>query len=243
VFSIFKKKSSFNPFELIGTDIHSHLIPGIDDGSKSMSQSIDMVRELRKLGFNKIITTPHIIWDYYPNTSDNIHTGLELLRLELKKNNIEIEIEVAAEYMIDYEFAENIRKTKLLTFEDRYLLFELSFLNQPEFFSDVTFNLQVEGYKLVFAHPERYEYFHIDFKKYENLKAKEILFQINYGSLLGVYGHQTKKTAEKLISENMVDFIGTDLHSPVQIKSFDKLQNNKYLKRLINSGKLLNNSL
>ncbi len=138
---------------------------------------------------------------------------------------------------------EKISKTKLLTFGEKYLLFELSFLNAPEFFSDVTFNLQIEGYKLVFAHPERYDYYQRDFKQFENLKANEIYFQINYGSLLGVYGHQTKKTAKKLISENMIEFIGTDLHNPLQLKSLEKLQHNKYLKRLIDSGNLLNNTL
>ena len=243
VFSIFNKKSSYNPFELIGTDIHSHLLPGIDDGSRSMAESIEMARGLKELGFRKIITTPHVIWDYYHNTADNINNGLELLRLELKKNNIDIDVEVAAEYMIDYEFKEKISKSKLLTFGDKYLLFELSFLSQPQFFSDVTFNLQVEGYKLVFAHPERYDYYQRDLKQYENLKAKGIFFQINYGSLLGVYGHQTKKTAEKMISENTVEFISTDLHNPEQLNSFYKQQHNKHLKRLIDSCKLLNNTI
>ncbi len=208
-----------------------------------MEQSVEMARGLKELGFKKIITTPHVIWDYYPNTADNINKGLEFLLLELKKNNIDIEVELAAEYMLDYEFNEKISKTKLLTFGEKYLLFELSFLNAPEFFSDVTFNLQIEGYKLVFAHPERYDYYQRDFKQFENLKANEIYFQINYGSLLGVYGHQTKKTAKKLISENMIEFIGTDLHNPLQLKSLEKLQHNKYLKRLIDSGNLLNNTL
>ena len=218
-------------------------MPGIDDGSRSMAESVEMVRGLIELGFRKIITTPHVIWDYYPNTADNINKGLEFLRLELKKNNIDIEIEVAAEYMIDYEFKEKISKTKLLTFGDKYLLFELSFLSQPEFFSDVTFNLQIEGYKLVFAHPERYDYYNNNFKEYENLKAKGIYFQINYGSLLGVYGHQTKKTTEKMIIKNMAEFIGTDIHNPQQLTTFNKIHNNKYLRRLIESGELLNPSL
>ncbi|MFC2132449.1 tyrosine-protein phosphatase [Bacteroidota bacterium] len=222
--------------------MHSHLLPGIDDGSKSMSQSIDMARGLKELGFKKIITTPHVVWDYYPNTAENIIKGLELLRQELKRNKVEIEIEIAAEYMVDYEFKEKISKTKLLTFGDKYLLFELSFLDPPEFFSEMTFNLQVEGYKLVFAHPERYEYFHKDFKEYENLKAKGIYFQINYGSLLGVHGRQIKKTAEKMITENIVEFIGTDLHNLQQMDSFRKLCNNKYLKLLIESEKLVNSS-
>ena len=240
MFSIFNKKPTYNPFEIIGTDIHSHLIPGIDDGSRSMKESVEMARGLKELGFRKIITTPHVIWDYYPNTAENINKGLELLRLELKRKNVDIEIEVAAEYMLDYEFKEKISKSKLLTFGEKYLMFELSFLSQPDFFSELTFNLQVEGYKLVFAHPERYQYFHKDFKEYENLKAKGIFFQINYISLLGAYGHQTKKTAEKMITENMVEFIGTDLHNPQQLHTFNKLCGNKYLRRLVESGRLLN---
>lgn len=202
-----------------------------------------MARGLKELGFIKIITTPHVIWDYYPNTADNINKGLEFLKLELKKNNIDIKVEVAAEYMIDYEFNEKISKRKLLTFGDKYLLFELSFLSEAKFFSDVTFNLQVDGYKLVFAHPERYEYFQKNFKEYDKLKDKGIFFQINYVSLFGAYGHQTKKTAEKMISENMVEFIGTDLHSPQQLKTIIKLNNNKYIKHLINSGKLINSTI
>jgi tyrosine-protein phosphatase YwqE len=147
-------------FSVLKTDIHSHFIPGIDDGSPDMETTISLIKEMQGLGFKKVITTPHVMSDFYKNTSDIILKGLTDIRSELKVQNINMEIEAAAEYYIDYDFEQKIGKEKFLTFGDNYILVELSFMEAPKNLFDIIFKLQLEGYKVALAHPERYAFFY-----------------------------------------------------------------------------------
>ena len=158
MFNWFKKKQAkLDPidFSNIKVDIHSHLIPGIDDGAKSVEDSLALIKELVKYGYKKIITTPHVMSDLYKNDSTTIISGLEKIRKRLKEESIDIEFEAAAEYYVDYDFEQRIGKEKFLTFGDNYLLIEFSFLEAPRNLYDIIFKLQLEGYKLVLAHPAR----------------------------------------------------------------------------------------
>jgi protein-tyrosine phosphatase len=229
---------------ILKTDMHSHLIPGIDDGATTLEDSIELIKSLKELGYSKLITTPHIMSDFYKNTPEIILGGLEIVKAELKRQQIEIEIEAAAEYYCDNNFEKLIDQKKLLTFNDNYVLFELSYLNPPEIFETVTFKLQLEGYKPVLAHPERYPYWFQSFDKFREVRDKGILFQVNLGSLSGHYGSGTKRVAERLIDEGLVDILGTDTHKMAHIDLFkNKSIKESYLKKLIESGRLLNSSL
>lgn len=195
-------------------DMHSHLLPALDDGVQSYEESIRLISELVDLGYEKLITTPHIMGDMFRNSKDNILIELEKLRLELDRRDIEITIEVAAEYYIDEWFIELIEKDDLLTFNDNYVLIETNFLSYHEqLFKEAIFKLKINGYKPIYAHPERYTYFWDDFDKYQEIKDFEIYFQINLVSLSGFYSPKVKSMAEKLIDSNMVEFVGTDTHS------------------------------
>ncbi|HBF87908.1 MAG TPA: hypothetical protein DDX39_04620 [Bacteroidales bacterium] len=228
---------------IIGTDIHSHLIPGIDDGSKSVEESLMLIHELYELGYHKIVTTPHIMSDYYKNTPEIILAGLERLRRELEILKLPVTIEAAAEYYLDYEFQKKIGTEKFLTLGDNYILFELSYLSPPQSIENVIFNLQTNGYKTILAHPERYIYWNNNFEMYERLKDRDVYFQININSLSGEYSPSSKKTVETLIKKNMVDFIGSDLHNMHHIETIKTLLDNKHLIKLIESGKLLNHKI
>ena len=228
-------------FSVLKTDIHSHFIPGIDDGSPDMETTISLIKEMQGLGFKKVITTPHVMSDFYKNTSDIILKGLTDIRSELKVQNINMEIEAAAEYYIDYDFDQKIGKEKFLTFGDNYILVELSFMEAPKNLFDIIFKLQLEGYKVVLAHPERYAFFSMD--DYEELVNRGVLLQINWLSIIGYYSPQIEQKTKDLISADMVSFIGSDCHNMNHAELYKKCQTKKAWHDLNNSCKLLNNTL
>lgn len=228
-------------FSVLKTDIHSHFIPGIDDGSPDMETTISLIKEMQGLGFKKVITTPHVMSDFYKNSSDIILKGLTDIRSELKVQNINMEIEAAAEYYIDYDFEQKIGKEKFLTFGDNYILVELSFMEAPKNLFDIIFKLQLEGYKVVLAHPERYAFFIMD--DYEELVNRGVLLQINWLSIIGYYSPQIEQKTKELIAAEMVSFIGSDCHNMNHAELYKKCQTKKAWHDLNNSSKLLNNTL
>jgi len=228
-------------FSVLKTDIHSHFIPGIDDGAPDLETSISLIRKMQELGYKKVITSPHVMSDFYKNTAEIILEGLADVRAELKSQNINMEIEAAAEYYIDFEFEQKIGKEKFLTFGDNYILTELSFMQAPQNLFDIIFKLQLEGYKVVLAHPERYEYYVK--KDYEELAARGVLLQINLLSLIGYYSPQIQQKTKELIAENQVSFVGTDCHNMSHAALYEKCQIQKDWHDLVNSGKLLNSTL
>jgi tyrosine-protein phosphatase YwqE len=228
-------------FSVLKTDIHSHFIPGIDDGSPDMETTISLIKEMQRLGFKKVITTPHVMSDFYKNSSDIILKGLTDIRSELKVQNINMEIEAAAEYYIDYDFEQKIGKEKFLTFGDNYILVELSFMEAPKNLFDIIFKLQLEGYKVVLAHPERYAFFTMD--DYKEIVNRGVLLQINWLSIIGYFSPQIEQKTKDLIAADMVNFIGSDCHNMNHAELYKKCQTKKAWHDLNNSSKLLNNTL
>lgn len=243
--NLFKSDKLKDPvaLSLIGTDIHSHLIPGIDDGPESMEQSVELIRSMYNLGYKKFITTPHIMMDYFKNTPDIINKRIAELRKAINEAQIPVTVEAAAEYLLDEGFVKKFHARELLTFGKKYILVEISFYFPPESLFQTLFDLKLEGYIPILAHPERYGYWHHNFEQYITLKDREILFQINLPSLTGYYSHEVRKITEQLIDNNMVDFVGTDAHNMVYIDHVDKSRYSKHLEKLLQSGKLLNNTL
>jgi len=240
----FKKSSQIlEPidFSVVGVDLHSHLIPGIDDGAKDLDDSVTIIKELINQGFSKIITTPHIMSDLYKNTPETIHSGLEILKRRLANDNIEIDISAAAEYYVDYDFEQRIGNEKFLTFGEKYILIEFSFLEAPRNMYDIIFKLQLEGYVVVLAHPARYQYF--DLKDYESLINRGVLFQLNLLSLIGYYSNQVKTNAKLLIDNKFVSFVGTDCHNLNHARLYPKCMISKSWHELVNSGTLINSKL
>lgn len=223
--------------------MHSHLIPGIDDGSQSLEQSIEIIRAFKSLGYQKIITTPHIMCDYYKNTPEIILGGLEKLKAELTRLNISIEIEAAAEYNLDDGLEKIIDDKQLLTFGNNHVLFELPFMQEPQNFQEIVFKFQTNGYKPILAHPERYSYWYKNFDKYEELRAKGILLQLNLLSLTGHYSPETKKIAERMVDAGLVDFVGTDCHKIEHLAILEKYANSKYFNLLANNHQLMNRDI
>lgn len=236
----FKKTDTKVP-DFYTTDLHSHLIPGIDDGSKSMEQSIEMVKSLKNLGFKKLITTPHIMSHRFPNDRDIILNGLEDLQKELQTQNIDMPIQAASEYYYDEHFIELIRKKKLLTFGDNHVLFEFSYTTPVFGVEQTIYELLKGGYKPILAHPERYVYFASSPEKYHKLKEAGLLFQLNVNSTNDFYGKKTRLASKYLVDNGLIDFVGSDTHRPNYVEALEKSLNSKIFKN-IEEKNLIKNS-
>lgn len=242
---LFKTLFSSAPKELpaITTDLHSHLIPGIDDGSDSMDESIKMIESFAAQGYKKLITTPHIMHHRYPNTRATIEEGLGALRKELHERNIAVEIEAASEYYLDETVMELVDRRDILTFGDNYMLFEISYVQPLIHIDDMIFEMKVAGYNPVLAHPERYLYMHADFGKYERLKEMGVLFQVNIPSFGGYYSKDVQQAAYKLADAGMIDFLGSDAHKMRHLRALEQAKMAKAYSRIFENNTILNNTL
>ncbi|MCL7763371.1 histidinol phosphatase [Polaribacter sp. Z014] len=231
----FKKKVipliDFFPKDFI--DIHSHILPGIDDGAKNLDKSIALISKMRSYGIKNFITTPHVLGDVYPNSSQTIKEKLEEVKAALQKRNItDISINAAAEYMMDEQFSELLENNDILTLKDNYILVEMSYFSAPINLYDILFEIQVKGYKPVLAHPERYGFFHNDFNHYYKLKKAGCLFQLNLLSLTEQYGKGVQKVSEKILKENLYDFVGSDTHHSNHLELLKKIGTKKNLEKI-----------
>lgn len=220
--------------------MHNHILFGIDDGSKTIENSLKMAERFVELGYRKVIATPHIMATYYDNDKEIISKCKHLLENALKENDIDLGIEYAAEYYIDEYFLDKLNnKEPLLTFNGNHVLVETSFLNKPVFFSKILFELRTQGYIPVFAHPERYVYFHENFSQLEELAEQGVKLQINLLSLLGYYSPMVKKMSHWMVEHGLYNYLGTDAHHLEHLKLMQEVYDSKIFKK-IDYGKVEN---
>lgn len=229
MFSLFRRKE-FLVDRLQGiTDIHNHILPGVDDGAVDVQDSLGLLTTYKDFGVTDFIATPHIMNDYYPNTPATIEAAYNKLKKGIEERNDlqDIKIKCAAEYMMDQHFLEIIAREKLMTLKDKFVLVEMSYFQAPINLNEILFNLQTEGYKPVLAHPERYAFYHTkDLSKYEDLKNRGCRFQLNALSLTTHYGTNMQNTAAKLLESGMIDFIGTDTHRAQHLEKLQEIKIN-----------------
>ena len=221
--------------------MHSHLVPKVDDGSDSIATSLTMLRGLIDLGYKKVITTPHIRPDYFPNTKQTILAGFDKLKNAVQAEKIDIELECAAEYFVDYEFRQAIETEELLTFSGNHLLIEISTYSPPPNLYDSIFQMKIKGYQPIMAHPERYGYYQLH--EFSKMKDFGCILQVNTMSLTGHYGKQTKELALKLLKAGLVDLLGTDMHHPGHLEVLQKATKDGSIMNLIAGRQFMNNRL
>jgi tyrosine-protein phosphatase YwqE len=214
-------------------DMHSHLIPGIDDGAKTIEDSLELIRFLHSKGYQKLITTPHVMSDYFRNTPEIILSGLDTVRAAVKEAGIPVTIEAAAEYYIDDGFSRKMEEEKLLTFGDNFLLMEVSYINPPDSVSEVFFRSQVLGYRPILAHPERYPFWYRDLEQYRRFYEMGVILQLNLNSLSGYYGPDAKRIAEKLIDMEIIGAVGTDMHHTRHAQALEFTTHERYLQKVL----------
>lgn len=251
IFSFFSKKKDILNDENINlnfvqSDVHGHLLPELDDGSQSMEESIAMIKALQQLGYKKLTCTPHVMNGHYQNTTREIKDAHLALTTELNKQGIHIELNVAAEYNFDSELIKRLDENDILSFGNddyQYLLFELSYFNEPMGLDEIIAKIKSKGYIPVLAHPERYPYFSRNRKMYTELQQKGVVFQMNINSLSGLYPGDAKVTAEWLMENDMIQFIGTDIHRIDHVEYLEKAFKFQSLHDYVNHGRLMNQSL
>ncbi len=206
-------------------DMHSHLLPGVDDGVTTPEQTLACLEQLAGWGIRHVVTTPHVSRDRFPdNTSASLRTGLTDLRALVAEHNLPLHIEIAAEYMLDDFFPTLVAQTDLLTFgPERYVLIETGFVSAPLHTGAMLFALQTAGYAPVLAHPERYGYYWNNEPALAQLRNQGCLFQLNWMSLVGRYGTHAFRQAQRLLQNGWVDFIGSDMHGPADLDRLGKL--------------------
>lgn len=242
MFSIFKKTtSSSTDLSWLGTDIHSHLLPDIDDGAGDMDTSIQLIKGLTNLGYSKIVTTPHVLWEMYPNTTAIIEDGKKRVQQRLKEANSSVNFSAAAEYFMDEHFVSELQnKSPLLTIKDNLVLVEFSMITAPFDLMEILFEMQLQAYQPIIAHPERYIYLRNKKTFFDELKEHGCLFQLNLLSLIGHYGTSVQEQADYLIKKGYYDYAGTDLHHHKHLEALQKLGGNSSLAKLKDSGCLKN---
>lgn len=243
--SIFKKKKKVDLPAVLPplVDLHSHLIPGIDDGAQTLDESVALIKALQEVGYQKLITTPHIMFDNYRNTKTGILQGLQKLQEELLIRDISIEIEAAAEYYLDEGFKKLIEKKEILAIDGKYILFETSYTHRPHQLEEIIFEIEAAGYIPLLAHPERYRYIKNREEEYGQLKSLSVEFQVNINSLSGYYGNLAQTNALFLSENGMIDFLGSDTHNLHQVQNLAKVFKSDeykmvYLNNTIKNGQL-----
>lgn len=214
-------------------DIHSHLLPGVDDGSKSFDESLDLLKKMEEYGFKKIVLTPHSMEGVWENSRDFLEKRFFEFKEFLKAVDFTgVELRLAAEYMLDSNFSTLLKTEKLLTVKDNYLLIELSYLSAPVNLYETLFEIQIAGYKPILAHPERYGFFHQNFEEYYKLKEVGCLFQLNLLSLSNYYGKDVQTIAKKLLKANLIDLVGSDTHHLKHLNYLEKITDASTLKSI-----------
>ncbi len=244
MFNLFGKKKDRLDFGLVGTDMHSHLLPGIDDGAGDMEDALELIKGLVALGYKKLITTPHILWDMYKNTPATIAVALEGVKAELAAQKVDVELSAAAEYFMDEHFEELLdRKEPLLAISDNKVLTEFSMMYPPVNIKELVFKMQMQGYQPIIAHPERYIYLQQNKEFYHELSEMGCLFQLNILSLSGGYGRSVTELSRYLLKNNFYSLIGTDIHHYRHLEALQRVEMTADLKNLLESRKLLNHFL
>jgi len=243
MFSFFsrKKKSDAKPGELLKTDMHGHFVPGVDDGAPDLDTALEMVAGMHALGYERLIVTPHVYRELYDNAPETLQPAFDELKAAVQRENIPVQLRLAAEYMMDDSFSEKIeKKEKLLTISNNLVLVELPFSSLPFGWKEQLFALQINGYKPVMAHPERYNFAYGNRKYYQEFIDAGCLLQMNLLSVAGYYGPDAQAAARYLLKNKMISLVGSDAHHHRHIKS---LSDPSIAAAIEEYGQLMNQSL
>ena len=243
--NLFKRKYETRPiFAPLGTDMHCHLVPKVDDGSKCMEESIECLQTLAAVGYKKVIITPHFQYPRFPNEEEDIKRRYEEIKKQAADEGLEIELAgIGGEYRIDSGFAKRLENPKFLLVGGKYVLVEFSLHQQMMGSDELIFDMQMKGYEVILAHPERYPYLNVNGMRMEQLKNQGVYFQINSLSLGGFYGEEAKQRAFEMLERGWVEFMGTDTHNTMYAQALRDLTHNRKVEKVMEKYQFLNNTL
>jgi len=243
--NLFKKNYDPRPiFAALGTDMHCHLVPKVDDGSKCDEESIECLQTLAAVGYKKVYITPHFQHPRFPNDEDDIRKRFANIKKVALDAGVDIELAgVAGEYRIDSGFAKRLEAPRFLKIADKYVLVEFSLHQQMMGCDEMIFDMQMKGYEIILAHPERYPYLGVQGTRMEQLKNQGVFFQVNVLSLGGFYGDDARKRANDMIERGWIEFLGTDTHNTMYAQALRDLSRNRKVEKLLEKHTFLNNTL
>lgn len=208
---------------MLKTDFHSHLLPGVDDGAKTLEDSLQLIKGLLALGIEQIITTPHLHYYSYPNnTSDSLQKSFDPFYKAVITELPQLNISLGAEHLLDDNFLKILRKKRILPVFSNHLLIELGYKAPPPNLHEILFEIQIKGFVPIIAHPERYLYYADSLEYFHQLKDWGAYFQMNLSSLTGYYGQEMKQLAQQLIAADLIDYFSSDLHHQRQLDLITK---------------------
>lgn len=237
MFSFFhRKQKEIFPFHQLKTDVHAHLLPGIDDGSPDINTSLHLIKSMIELGFEQFTATPHVMQDIWKNNNESISSAHDILKSALGNANIKNKLVAAAEYMVDENLEFLLQeKIPLRTIRENWVLIEISFLQPPFQLKEILFELQLQGYQPVLAHPERYLYYASRINDLIELKQLGCKLQANLLSFSGYYGKEVLQFAEQLADKQLINLLGTDLHHERHLVGLKQLKYSKALQKVMGS--------
>ena len=247
MFAFLFRKKKYEPipiFEVLGTDMHCHLVPKVDDGSKCIEESVECMKALASVGYKKMILTPHFQTPRFENDEDDIVRRYEEMKRQAADMGVEIDIcGIGGEYRIDSGFAKRLENPRFLQIGGKYVLVEFSLHQQMMGCDEMIFDMQMKGYEVILAHPERYPYLNVGGSRMEQLKNQGVFFQVNVLSLGGFYGEEAKRRAFEMVEGGLVEFLGTDTHNSMYAQALIDLTHNRKVEKLLMNHEFLNKTL
>lgn len=231
MFNFFKHKKE-NTQLFYHTDVHCHILPGVDHGSQNVGESLAMLKAQMEMGINRVILTSHTTAETFENTPETLTEAYHVLCEAVKKEGLDVELEVSSEYRIDEYWTEMYEQGRILPMPGNYILLENSFIQELISIDTLLFDLQCKGYHPILAHPERYRYYHQRRERYSKLHASGVKFQVNILSLAGYFGGGARENAMWLIDNNMVDMLGSDMHNMEHARIIKNYINSKGWRKL-----------
>ena len=247
MFDFLFRKKKYEPipiFEVLGTDMHCHLVPKVDDGSKCIEESVECMKALASVGYKKMILTPHFQTPRFENDEDDIVRRYEEMKRQAADMGVEIDIcGIGGEYRIDSGFAKRLENPRFLQIGGKYVLVEFSLHQQMMGCDEMIFDMQMKGYEVILAHPERYPYLNVGGSRMEQLKNQGVFFQVNVLSLGGFYGEEAKRRAFEMVEGGLVEFLGTDTHNSMYAQALIDITHNRKVEKLLMNHEFLNKTL
>ena len=243
MFNFFRKKAEIKlPY---CTDVHNHILPGVDHGATDIENALDLIKEQMSMGITRFIFTPHITKSTFENTPDTINAAYAIFKEAIEQSGLDIKFSVSAEYLLDEFSLNQFSNDIFIPMPQEHILLENAFQQERIDLDEIIFDIQTKGFTPIMAHPERFPYYATRKERYKHLHNAGALFQVNLMSFAGYFGRTARSNAEWLLENNLIDFLGSDMHNMQHARIIKEYLQSKDFRKISKKleGRLLNDTL